>query len=223
MAGVSAKELASAYPEVFHMAEYDAWPSIQRNGLLSTTALLDLFGIIGEERHAIESCRRPQKVSITSAVHGTAIIRDQKPMRPSALRRCLSDVSESQWYGLLNRRVFFWLQEKRLHTLLSARAYRSETHCVLTFATESLLSAYEDRITLSALNTGSTLYNPPTRGSGTFCPLAVYPFVERRKKAGSRNAVVELAVDYAVPNAAALCKRVAIMSGATVVKTLFER
>jgi hypothetical protein len=223
MGGISEQELAGRYPRLYHMAEWDAWPSIRQHGLLSTTALLDLFGIGGEDRRRIESCHRPKKITISSPNYGKAVIRDQKPMRPATLNRCLSDMSESGWYELLNRRVFLWLHENRLNTLLSARAYRNERHCVLTFPTGPLLKAYGDTISLSALNTGSTLYNPPVRGSRTFCSLATYPFAERHRKAGAQNAIVELAVDYGIPNAAELCERAVIMQGAVVLETIFVR
>jgi hypothetical protein len=41
------------------MAEVGTWLSIRERGLLSTSALLDLYGIEGEERRRIESCNRP--------------------------------------------------------------------------------------------------------------------------------------------------------------------
>jgi len=45
--------LIKTFPRLYHMADRDAWPSIQRHGLLSTTALLDLFEIHGAQRKAL--------------------------------------------------------------------------------------------------------------------------------------------------------------------------
>lgn len=40
--GVDPGELAERYPRLFHMAAAGSWPSIERHGLLSTSALLDI-------------------------------------------------------------------------------------------------------------------------------------------------------------------------------------
>lgn len=86
--------------------------------------------------------------------------------------------------------------------LLGARAYRGRAHAVLILDAASLVGAYERKITLAAINTGSTLYNPPLRGSETLLPIAEYPFEHyRRLRRTSRKAVAELAVDYAIPDA----------------------
>ena len=45
-------DLLEHYPRLWHMAEDGSFKSIRKNGLLSTTALLDLYGISGEEREA---------------------------------------------------------------------------------------------------------------------------------------------------------------------------
>ena len=45
--------LIELYPRLYHMAHAGSWPMIQRHGLLSTTALLDLFEIGGERRFAL--------------------------------------------------------------------------------------------------------------------------------------------------------------------------
>ena len=41
------------------MAEAAAWPSIQRHGLLSTSALLDLYEVTEAERSRSNATRRP--------------------------------------------------------------------------------------------------------------------------------------------------------------------
>ena|SRR5208282_3252377 len=126
------EDLVEYYPRLFHMAEAGTWPSIRKQGLLSTTALLDLFGINAEERFKIESCQRPKCFLISHPRLGDAVVRDQKPMSDKALRRCLQNMEPREWYETLNRKVFFWLTRERLLTLLSARAYRNREHCVLT-------------------------------------------------------------------------------------------
>jgi len=51
---VDAEELISTFPRLYHMAHVNAWPGIKRHGLLSTSALLDLFGVRGSSRKALE-------------------------------------------------------------------------------------------------------------------------------------------------------------------------
>jgi hypothetical protein len=44
-----------------------------------------------------------------------------------------------EWYESLNRRVFFWVDRRRLIKLLGARAYRNRPHLVLELDTAELL------------------------------------------------------------------------------------
>src|SRR6516164_1551849 len=93
------------YRCIYHMTEASNWPSIQRSGLLSTSRLLDLAGLSGAERYAIE---RHQRLRSQLLPNG-ATIRDQRPIPPAALARCLTgDMKPEDWYAELNRRVFFW-------------------------------------------------------------------------------------------------------------------
>lgn len=195
-------ELTKLYPRVFHMAEAGSWESITKHGLRSTTALLDLFEYHGEERYAIESCRRPGIVRIEHDVFGTAVIRDNIPMHESALLKCLDNCTPREWYELLNRKVFFWLSRNRLMRLLGAKAYRDKAHTVITVDTKALLALHGDRVRLAPINTGSTLYNPVRRGPATFSRIEDYPYAERRKRHKVENAVVELTVEYSIPEIA---------------------
>ncbi len=84
------------------MAEGESWESIRRIGLLSTSALLDTFGVEGERRYDIESRRRQEIVKIEHPELGTALIRDNKPMQETALERCLQGMTPREWYeGLI--------------------------------------------------------------------------------------------------------------------------
>jgi hypothetical protein len=194
--------LIKKFPRLYHMADKDAWPSIQRHGLLSTTALLDLFEVNGEQRTALESKHRPECVVIHHPLHGAAVIRDQKPMDDKGLTRCLTGVSPKEWYEILNRRTFFWLTEDRLGRLLSAGAYRHKQHCVLTVDTRVLVERHLDRITLSPRNSGCTKPMPHPRGRDCFLPVPEYPYEAWSRKRHKKDAVVELAVDYSVPDIA---------------------
>src|SRR5438128_1801131 len=125
-------ELIATYPRLYHMAEAGSWSGITRHGLLSTSALLDLFEVAEDERESLESRSRAESEKIVHADHGTAIIRDQIPLREGPLAQCLVGMTPTEWYRELNRRVFFWLDEGRVGRLLLGRAYRDHAHDVLT-------------------------------------------------------------------------------------------
>jgi hypothetical protein len=100
------EELVRHFPRLWHMAEDGTFESIKALGLLSTSALLDRYGIAGEERVALESRRRPQSVTISKDGLPNAIVRDQKPMTENALEKCLADdVTPEQWFEMLNDRA----------------------------------------------------------------------------------------------------------------------
>src|ERR1035438_2422697 len=169
-------ELVLHYPRAFHMAESGTWGSIQRHGLLSTSALLDLFEIRGGRREQLESSRRAECQTITHPIHGSAVIRDQKVLSDSALAKCLEGATPRQWYELLNRKTFFWLHPERLRRLLEGRAYRGRKHCVLTVDTRRLIERNAERVTLSPINSGSTIWKPVPRSPAIFYQIQNFPF-----------------------------------------------
>ena len=200
MIEVDAETIVANYPTLYHMAEAGSWESIARHGLLSTRALLDLFEIDDPVRGEILRMRRPSSVRIQHEAHGSAVVRDQIPLSQTRLSKCLTDMTFEQWLNVLNSRVFFWLTEGHLETLLGARAYRRLAHDVIVIDTQALLARYATSVTLSPINSGATMYNPPARGTTTFVPIAEYPFEERRKARGRKNAIIELAVEKGVPD-----------------------
>jgi hypothetical protein len=200
------ERLASRYPVLYHMAEVGGWESIRERGLLSTSALLDLFEVEGDERLTIESARRPEIVQLEHPRYGVALVRDNKPMQERSLERCLHGMTPREWYEHLNRRVYFWLEWKRLLKLLGARAYRDRPHLVLEVDTAKLLEGHAEHVTLSPINSGATFaMNPAPRGPDTFRRIVDHP---------DDRPIVELAVDYAVPDIASLTISVSRWHGA---------
>lgn len=193
---MTADEFCQDYPRLYHMATAGALPQIEKYGLLSTEATLDLLGITNPERDRLLASRRPESVTLENPDIGKFVLRDQIPMRDSALQACLQDMEIPAWYRLLNERVFMWASLDRVETLLSARAYRKSEHLILTIDTKKLLAAYEKQVYLSAINSGATLYTPPARGAFTFSTLAEYERINGRKR------VVEVTVKYAIPDMA---------------------
>lgn len=217
------EEVLSDCPTLYHMAQRGSWPAIQEHGLLSTTALLDLYEVEGNEREAIEVCHRPKSVAVSADGLPAAIIRDQIPMSDKALRKVLpARLQPSDWYAILNSRVFFWLTEDRLHRLLKAGAYRNQEHDVLEIDTRSLVTAYRDRICFCPYNSGSTVMNPVPRDESTFARIEDYPYANWRKKRKRGERVVELTVDYSVPDIQKYVRRVLVKRNTELVQVLHE-
>jgi hypothetical protein len=197
---LTAGELARRWPTLFHMAEAGAWPAIARQGLRSTSALLDLYEIPAGERAAIEAAHRRESVVLKHPEHGQAVIRDNKAIVSTVLRRTLDGITEPDWYRLLNSRVFFWLTQDRLHRLRTTPEYRDRPHDVLHIDTKRLLERYADVVELSPINSGAV--HPAStspRGRDTFTPIASYP-----RPPGRRAEPAELTVPYAVLDIAEL-------------------
>ncbi len=194
-------QLLALYPRLYHMAQEGSWPAISGHGLMTTSQLVDASSAPAEVRAAITKQRRPRSVAIECADLGTVMIRDQAPLREQFLIDSLADgTTVEQWLDILNNRVFFWLHPGRLAELLNARRYRDHAHDVIVVDTASLIAAHSERIRLSPINSGATLYpNAPRRGLRTFTSIADYPYEERRSR-GIQGAIAELAVIDGVPD-----------------------
>jgi hypothetical protein len=186
------------------MAESGSWDSIVEHGLLSTSALLDLYQVQGEERLVIESQRRPVSVTLHHDQHGTAVVRDQKPLLAAVLNKTLKDATISEFCEVLNSQVYFWVNKARLEKLRNAPPYRHRPHLILELDTAELVRRHKSAIRLSHLNSGAThpAANYP-RGPGTFQPFESYPWAARAA-VNAREPVVEMAVLYSVADASEL-------------------
>jgi hypothetical protein len=208
------EELLARCPTLYHMAEEATWPSIRQSGLLSTTALLDLYGVGGATRVQIEERRRPASVPLERAGLPPAIVRDQLPMDDVGLRRCLPPhLTPADWYQLLNKKVFFWLTRDRLVRLLNAGTYRDRPHTVIEVSARAVVEAHRERIWLCPMNSGCTKPFPHPRNENTFRRIPDYPYAHWRKRRASGERVVELAVDYSLPEVARLLIQVIRMQG----------
>lgn len=189
---MTVEEFCANYPRLYHMAEASMWPSIQRHGLLSTSALLDLYGATGAEREAIERQRRPDFMAVNHATLGQVLIRDQKPMTDATLAPVLVDMTPAEWYALLNERVFFWVSEERLTGLLGA--YRHRDNLVLVLDSAKVMARHAAQTTISTINSGYSRRWAVQRGRETFQSLADFQLVQRVNGKTVRKPVVECAV-----------------------------
>jgi len=155
------EELLASCQYLYHMAEDGSWPNIERNGLLSTSALLTLYGITGSEREKYESEWRSHRMPISCDGMEDACLRDQIPMPPEELGKCLQGgIEPREWYEFINRRIFFWTTKKSLEIFLGAKEYKNQPQTVIKVNTKLLVDRYADIITLSSINSGSTYYDP---------------------------------------------------------------
>ena len=193
--------LIEAYPRLYHMAHAGAWPSIERFGLLSTTALLDLFEITGERREQLESSRRAKSEEIRHPKHGRALLRDQIPLNEKKLAKALQDgLTPREWYRILNRRAYFWGPQSRLTVLRKAREYSGQRQTIIVIDTGQLVARHGERISLCHMNSGATQPMAFPRGLNTFSPIDSYPLTNRLRRYGVKGAVAEVTVDYSVPD-----------------------
>lgn len=190
---ITVEELLERYPVLYHMASHGAWPMIQKHGLLSTERLVTLFEVPEPRRSLLLRTQRRASEPLHHPKHGDAVLRDQKPLSAKNLGRCLTDCDAPTWYGILNERVFFWLDPKRLLTLMSATEYAGKVHTILEIETAGIVKAHAERIELAHMNTGNTLPFPHPRGRTTFRRLQDYDY-ERRRRLANYSAVVELTV-----------------------------
>jgi hypothetical protein len=130
--------------------------------------LLDAAGLSGADRDQIESGWRREYARLPSGVD----IRDQRPMPPSALDRCLVGMTAAEWYRLINGRVFFWFDHERLNRQRRACVARSQL--VLVIDLERLVARHASRIALTPINSGSAYREPAPRGRATFVPYQTW-------------------------------------------------
>lgn len=191
-------DLIEFYPRLYHVTAVDNWATICQHGLLSTSALLDLFEVDGDRRIRLEHQRRPDSELLEHPVHGRAVLRDNKPLNEPMLERCLIDLKLQDWYAILNQRVFFWATCERLDSFL--KSYSESDQLVIVAPTEELVKNRRDRIELSTINSGTTRSVQHTRGLNTFVALSDFDLDAARKRLhqSSRKVVAEVTVIGAV-------------------------
>lgn len=182
-------DFIARYRRLWHLGHADAWPGLQRHGLLSAAQLTALLG----NGDAQAGTHRPVPVALNHPDEGSAVLREQGPQHVAKLTTALTDdMTVDKWLRLMDAMAFFFPTEKAVETL--RRSYKDQPVVVLSVDTRSLVREHEHWIRLSASSTGSVLYRPATRGPDTF--LSIRRF-DHAKKIVREVGVVEGVPDLA--------------------------
>jgi hypothetical protein len=161
------EEFVAKHEFLYHLTDQSNLKSILSSGRL--LAATEIVRITGSDK-SILTMRRPESVRIQKR-NKEFIIRDQRPIN-KALSKCLEPgLSEADFFMILNSRVFFWPNEKRL--ISHFNRYASEHPAILRVSSESLFEKNQTP-KFSRLNSGATRANSylggvaPERGHKTF-------------------------------------------------------
>ncbi len=140
-------------------------------------------------------------------------------MPPSDLEAALTNLSTTQWYGFLNRKVFLWLSQDRLMRMLNAAPYRDHCHDVLTLDTHRVVSEYVEQIAVCQINSG---FAKPMFGLVTKRSFGSFQTIERRAATRRLSGLAESTVEYAVPDVARFVTSVESWRGKTRQGTVWQ-
>jgi hypothetical protein len=148
---------------VYHLVDARNWASVQTNGLLSARRILERTYPGGSEDAAHWRQHRPDTIVLPDGL----VVRDQRPMPPMALVRCLGHgITPADWYEHLNGKIFFWLDPKRLNRHRGACGETEQL--VLTIDAVRLLKRYGGVASVSPINSGNARRAAAWRSATTF-------------------------------------------------------
>jgi hypothetical protein len=197
--------LAQIHPRLWHVTAAEAVPSIRARGLLTTADIVALWDVPQNERERLLTRRRPFPVTLSHAEHGPIVISDNAPLSEKKLGDVLDDgLTPADWLRMLNERVFFFADERPLHSLLGAKSNASRPKAIIEIDTRRLAEAYGEAIEIAPINSGNTNYAAQRRGLSTFAPLAGtdYERWQRARGRKQRDTIKEVAVRRSIPDIA---------------------
>ena len=184
---------ARRHRQLFHVAEHGAWPSIESNGLLSTSAILDLLGIQGADRIALEARPRSRLAILGGPGLPSVTLRDQRPLLPLRDEHLDGGMKVADWCRELNRRVYLFTDQDDAARLL--HSYPGQR--LFTIRSSDLLARHAPDVQVSGINTGYAMRRPARRGPATFVPLERF----------SNGRIKEFTVLRSIPDFADLVRR----------------
>ena len=165
------------FPQLHHVTDAAALPSLRRHGLLSAKAMCCLFEVPASARPALLTRNRDDYARFRHPVHGEAWLRRQS-MRDVPLRSRLDPaLTPGQWRRFINAHAFLCASRAWAERL---RAFeRDREQVVLTWDTEALLAA---GVALAACqyNNGTAMDRAPPhrrrlRGFADYVPAGATP------------------------------------------------
>jgi len=180
------RTFSTLFPKLYHLTFAANLPSIERYGLHSAASLADLYNFDETEREATIIQRR----RCIQTLHGVSI-RDQQAASEKKMKSCLVGITIPEWLGLLNSKIFLFVEEEK--ALRLAEIYAEYTNTLLEVDTAQLLATHAQHATLSRIASGS-FTNPRPRGLNSFIPLSDYVYNKKR------DTPAELTVDAPIPN-----------------------
>ncbi|MFT8246393.1 DUF7002 family protein [Roseomonas sp. BN140053] len=199
MAAEGVAAFARRFPVLFHVTDPAALPGIERNGLLSAAALVELYGVPEAERAALleENRGKGRFHPLQRPGLPGAVLRDQW-LPEKGLLACLGGRYAGQpreWRRLINDHAYFWLSAADATRLAGVNAARAQV--VLRFDAAALLAVHGAAAWTTPINAGSVMtrrWPPSPRDESTLRPVSEFPRADRRKPR-------ELAIRGGVPDA----------------------
>ena len=197
-------ELAKRIPRLYHVTDRRSRGLVEQHGLLCADTLIDRFVADPAARTRLRSERRRDFAPLHDGPDGFAALNDNRPLIYGKLAPKLDDgLSPAEWLRILNGRVFFWPEPQE--RFFAAGRRNGRDLLLLTFDTVSLAEAYQGRLDLSPINTGSALRDPARRGLRSFTPASETTWHEWRRLRSdvkaSLDEVREVSIRGDVPDA----------------------
>jgi hypothetical protein len=151
---------ADRHPVLFHVTERASVPSIRRHGLLSASALCQLFEVPAGRRSALLDANRERYELIEHPQHGSTVLRRQLMRDHAMLTRLAPGMGPPAWRRFINGMVFFVVDEARAARL---RDYdREREQVILAWGTSALMDAGAELLACR-YNNGMMDRTPPHR------------------------------------------------------------
>ncbi len=164
-------QLAQRFPNLWHVTFADGWNGIQRHGFLRAIDVLP------------KRCRalRTEPTCVDMADGTRIMLRDQLRTRVDPTRS-LDGITPSEWWQLVNSRVYFFCRQREADTLVDSYLGREFTQEVIKLRTKPLLEVVTKDIEVTTVNVGVfPRTKGPSRGRSSFIPLADYPLADAPK------------------------------------------
>lgn len=192
---MTAEEFIARYPVLYHRSPSVNAAGISRHGLLSVTALLQLYAVGAKRAAAIERDRAKVGILVKPPNEHPdwppILIGDQHQINPAQMAAALDGVTPEEWRKELNARVFFWPTVERL--AVHQKAYAAMPSVLYEIDSAKLLTRHGERLRVARINTGFFRRTPAMRSRATYQRLADF-------RHDAKNRIAEVSVLDGVPD-----------------------